>query len=289
MSGDFLCPYWAVSDCGIILSMDASQIKKFREIITSSYHKNGRHNLPWRETRDPYKILISEVMLQQTQVSRVLKKYPEFIKAFPTPNVLAKAPLKRILSVWQGMGYNRRAIALKGIADAVMRECGRAIPDDPALLEKFPGIGKNTAGAIVAFAFNKPAVFIETNIRRVFIHHFFPRLQNISDKKLLPLIEETLDKKNPREWYWALMDYGAALPKHVKNPNRRSRHYAKQRPFKGSNREVRGLILKAFINRGSLSHHDLRKHIRHKELEKNLRDLAREGFLKKEQKQYSLA
>lgn len=244
--------------------------------------------MPWRNARDPYKILVSEVMLQQTQVSRVLKKYPDFIKAFPTPEALAKAPLKRILSVWQEMGYNRRAIALKRIADEVMREYGGKIPNDPILLEKFPGIGKNTAGAIVAFAFNKPSVFIETNIRRVFIHHFFKNRRKVDDKEIILLIEQTLDKKNPREWYYALMDYGAMLSKELANPNRKSKHYTKQKPFKGSNREVRGLILKVLINAGPLSHGDLREHIQHKELEKNLEDLAREGFLKKEQKQYSL-
>lgn len=244
--------------------------------------------MPWRETRDPYKILISEVMLQQTQVSRVLKKYPEFIEAFPTPSALSKAPLRRILSVWQGMGYNRRAIALKRIADEIIKEYEGIIPDNPTFLEKLPGIGKNTAGAIIAFAFNKPAVFIETNIRRTYIHHFFPKSQNISDKKLLPLIEETLDKKNPREWYYALMDYGATLPKHIKNPNRKSKHYTKQKPFKGSNREVRGLILKTLLENESLSTTKFKLKIDRPELSRTLNDLVCEGFLQKQGRTYTL-
>jgi len=263
---------------------------QFKKTVWSFYYKNKREML-WRETRDPYKILVSEVMLQQTQVSRVLKKYPEFIEAFPSLDILAKAPLKRILSVWQGMGYNRRAIALKNIADEVVREYGGVIPDDPILLAKFPGIGKNTAGAIATFAFNKPSVFIETNIRRVFIHHFFSHKNHhsVRDKDILPLIEKTLDRKNPREWYWALMDYGSALPKTVMNPNKKSRHYAKQKPFKGSNREVRGLILRILLEKGSLPPAQLKAYIDRPELHKNLNDLVHEGFLKKKGKLYALA
>ena len=261
---------------------------QFKKTVWSFYYKNKREML-WRETRDPYKILVSEVMLQQTQVSRVLKKYPEFIEAFPSLDILAKAPLKRILSVWQGMGYNRRAIALKNIADGATKKYGGAIPADPILLENLPGIGKNTAGAIAAFAFNRPVVFIETNIRRVFIHHFFKNHHSVHDKDILPLIKKTLDKKNPREWYWALMDYGSAPPKTVMNPNKKSRHYAKQKPFKGSNREVRGLILRILLEKGSLPPAQLKAYIDRPELHKNLNDLVHEGFLKKKGKLYALA
>ena len=268
--------------------MKKPAVTQFKKIIWSFY-LNHKREMPWRKTRDPYKILVSEVMLQQTQVSRVLKKYPQFIEAFPDVKSLAKAPLKRILSVWQGMGYNRRALALKNIADSVTKEYGGVIPDDPILLENLPGIGKNTAGAIVAFAFNKPVVFIETNIRRVFIYHFFKNRHSVHDKDILPLIGETLDRKNPREWYWALMDYGSALSKTVVNPNKKSRHYAKQKPFKGSNREVRGLIIRILLKKGSLPPTQLKAHIDRPELRKNLNDLVREGFLKKQRNAYSLA
>ena len=243
--------------------------------------------MPWRNTHDPYKILVSEVMLQQTQVSRALKKYPEFIEAFPDVKSLAKAPLKRILSVWQGMGYNRRAIRLQQAARVVIGLVG-GIPHNPEDLEKLPGIGKNTAGAIVAFAFNMPSVFIETNIRRVFIYHFFKNRRNIHDNEIFPLVEKTLDKKNPREWYWALMDYGSALPKIATNPNRKSKHYIKQKPFKGSNREVRGLILHILLEKGSLSAVKLRAQIDRPRLRKNLDDLIREGFLKRQRNAYTL-
>lgn len=260
---------------------------QFKKTIWNFY-RNHKREMPWRETRDPYKILVSEIMLQQTQVSRVLKKYPEFIKAFPRPKVLAKAPLRRVLSVWQGMGYNRRALSLKRIADEVVKKHGGKIPADLALLVKFPGIGKNTAGAILAFAFNKPSVFIETNIRRVFIHHFFKNHHRVHDKDILPLIEKTLDEKNPREWYYALMDYGASFPKHVKNPNRQSKHYVKQKSFKGSNREVRGLILRILLEKGPLPITQLKMHIERGELPQNLRGLMREGFLIKRGSAYAL-
>lgn len=268
--------------------MSAARIKKFKKLVADHYRKKGRHSLPWRKTKDPYKILVSEVMLQQTQVSRVLLKYPQFLRAFPTLESLAKAPQKRILSVWQGMGYNRRALALKRLAGKVVRHYGGRIPQSPDELQKLPGIGPYTARAVAIFAWNERHICIETNIRRTYIHHFFPRAKNISDKKLLPIIEATIDKKNPREWYWALMDYGAILAKKVENPNRKSKHYIKQRTFKGSNREARGLILKTLTKTASLSGSELRGYVRHKELENILEELIHEGFLKRRAERYSL-
>lgn len=227
-------------------------------------------------------------MLQQTQVSRVEKKYPEFLRAFPTVKKLANAPTSEVLKVWQGMGYNRRALALKRAAEGIVVEHKGKIPSDPELLEALPGIGHYTARAVCAFAFNAPYVFIETNIRRVYIHHFFPRSKNVPDKKLLPLIEETLDRKNPREWYTALMDYGSTLPKTTLNPNRQSKHYIKQKPFRGSNREVRGKILKLLTEEGSKTLPALTKHIQHPSLADNLTALAKEGFIRKEGRTFSL-
>ncbi|MEK7079017.1 MAG: A/G-specific adenine glycosylase, partial [Patescibacteria group bacterium] len=132
-----------------------------------------RRDFPWRNTTDPYHILVSEVMLQQTQVARVMVKFPIFIDQFSNFKELATASTKDILQVWQGMGYNRRALYLKKIAEIVITQYKGKLPDDPAILDTFPGIGEATAASIVAFAFNKPLVFIETNIRRVFIHLFF--------------------------------------------------------------------------------------------------------------------
>jgi len=263
-------------------------MRNFKTNVWDFYRKNGRHDLPWRKTRDPYKILVSEVMLQQTQVARVLQKYPQFIRAFPDTQTLAKAPLKRVLGLWQGMGYNRRAIALKRLAQEVVTHHRGKIPLTIQESERLPGVGPYTARAVQIFAFNEPHGCIETNIRRTYIHHFFPHAKNVSDKKLLPIIEATMDKKNPREWYWALMDYGSTLPKKIKNPNRKSKHYVRQKPFKGSNREVRGRILKTLLNNGPMNEDVLKKHIKQKELTKNLHTLVSEGFLKKQKERYAV-
>lgn len=227
-----------------------AEIQAFQAQIWAFYGHSGRHNLPWRKTKNPYKILVSEVMLQQTQVSRVLEKYPQFLKKFPTVDTLAKASLSEVLKVWQGMGYNRRALALKRMAEQILNVHKGKIPRSRSELESLPGVGPYTAGAVRAFAFNEAEVFIETNIRRIFIHHFF-QLGNetsklVSDKEISPLVEATLDTKNPREWYYALMDYGAHLPKVArKNSNTQSKHYTKQSKFTGSLRELRGKIIRA--------------------------------------------
>jgi len=211
------------------------------------YYRRNRRALPWRTTRDPYKILVSEVMLQQTQVPRVIEKYTEFIRRFPTVESLTRAPLADVLRAWQGLGYNRRAYLLRQLAARVAGDFGGTVPSDPATLEKLPGVGKATAKATCAFAFNKPVVFIETNIRSVFIHHFFPGRRGVTDAELTPFVERALDAKNPRRWYSALMDYGVHLKQIYKNPSRRSAHHQKQGRFQGSDRQIRGLILKCLL------------------------------------------
>jgi A/G-specific adenine glycosylase len=192
-------------------------------------------------------------MLQQTQVDRVVPKFSSFVKKFPSFEVLARAPLKKVLVEWQGLGYNRRALNMKRMAETVVQKHSGRLPRDTHDLLKLPGIGPYTAGALRAFVFNEPDVFIETNIRTVFIHHFPPKAgrssQKIHDKELLPFIAKTLDTKNPREWYYALMDYGAWLKTQTANPNYRSAHYAKQSPFRGSQRELRGQVVKAFLDK----------------------------------------
>ena len=270
-------------------------LPQFQKLIWEYYRKQGRPLL-WRHaehTSDPYKILVSEIMLQQTQVARVNTKYPEFIKVFPNFKTLAKASLSKVLKVWQGMGYNRRAIALQKIAIIVMKEFGGVLPSDPDVLETFPGIGPHTAGSIAAFAFNKPTVFIETNIRRVFIHFFFPRTQKVSDEAIRPLVEKTVDQKNPREWYFALMDYCAKLAKEVKNPNRKSRHYRRQVKFEGSLRQVRGAILKELLRSGGGSDEILRlrpalRDFAQDDIKRALNALVQEGFIFRKGDMYEL-
>ena len=217
-------------------------IPAFQQMVLDYYHSHGRP-MAWRNTTDPYSILVSEIMLQQTQVERVTTKFPEFLAAFPDFASLAKAPLADILKIWQGMGYNRRAISLQKCAQRVMNEYGGVLPADVDTLSTFPGIGPATASSICAFAFNQPVVFIETNIRRVFIHFFFSDAATISDAEIFPLAGKALYYDNPRIWYWALMDLGTALKKAVANPNRKSAHYTRQSPFEGSDRRIRGRII----------------------------------------------
>jgi A/G-specific adenine glycosylase len=254
---------------------------RFQEKILDFYHKNGRHDLPWRKTTDPYLILVSEIMLQQTQVARVLLKYPLFISAFPDVHSLAEASLSEVLGVWKGMGYNRRAIALRTIAGLIISEFSGIIPDDETVLSGFPGIGKATASSIVAFAFDRPTVFIETNIRRVFIHCFFGDNVPVSDSEIRPLVARTLDIRHPREWYYALMDYGAVIGRRIPNPNRRSTHYYRQPAFEGSDRQLRGRILETLLLKGTLEKNSLISLIgeRPERTGEILLALSREGFV----------
>jgi A/G-specific adenine glycosylase len=274
--------------------------RAFRKIVWEYYTAHGRHELPWRLNLDPYAIVVSEVMLQQTQVERGIPKFAAWLQEFPDWAALVEAPLPKVLQQWQGLGYNRRALNLQRCAETVVKEYGGELPRDEASLLDLPGIGPYTAGAIRAFAFNEPVVMIETNIRGVFLHHFWPSNNNsekrairrslgegglgIDDKELLPLIEKTLDRKNPREWYWALMDYGAYLKKTVDNPVRRSRQYVRQSRFVGSNRQVRGAIVRLLITAPLLTEQSLTAAL-HKEgiaaarIVPALKELEREGFV----------
>lgn len=265
-------------------------VKRFKTCIYDYYHKSGRHTLPWRQTHDPYKILVSEIMLQQTQVSRVLTKYAEFLNAFPTVEALAKAPVAHVLKLWQGLGYNRRALNLKRAAEIVVKEFGGKFPKTSEELESLPGIGQSTRGAIMAFAFGIPTVFIETNIRSIYIHHFFDDVKEVHDKDLLPLIEKTLDTDNPRDWYYALMDYGVHLKQTLPNPSRRSLHHTKQSTFKGSNREARSKILTFVLNK-SRTEKEIIEHLgkTNHDVKKNIEALVSEGFITRKDGTFTIA
>ncbi|HXW99106.1 MAG TPA: A/G-specific adenine glycosylase, partial [Methanomicrobiales archaeon] len=235
-------------------------VRRFQKLISLFYATRGR-DLPWRRTTDPYCILVSEFMLQQTQVARVLDKYPGFLARFPDVATLAAAPKQEVLRAWQGLGYNRRALALLETARAVVERYQGSIPLDKSSLDSLPGIGNATAGAIVVFSTNRPEVFIETNIRRVYIHLFFPDSPKVSDREIEPLLEKTLVRKNPRGFYYALMDYGVFLKKTRANPNMRSATYTRQGPFQGSDRQVRGTILRLLLARGEIGRDELRTQI----------------------------
>ncbi len=194
-------------------------------------------------------------MLQQTQTSRVVSKYNEFLSAFPDFLTLARASLREVLQVWQGLGYNRRALALQQTAKQVVARFNGQLPGDPEVLQQFPGIGQYTAAAVAAIAFNEPTMFIETNIRTVFLHYFFEYSENISDRAILHLVDATLERENPREWYYALFDYGAMLKRQRKAIPRVGEH--KQSHFRGSNREIRGQIVRLLLTRESITTREL--------------------------------
>lgn len=232
--------------------MISSEILKFQDIVWQYYDAHGRHELPWRRSEpdgsfDPYKIVVSELMLQQTQVGRVIPKFEAFLERFPSFAALATAPLSDVLVLWSGLGYNRRAKFLWQLAQTVVNQLGGNLPEDRSALIRLPGIGPNTAGAIRVYAYNQPDIFIETNIRTVFFHHFFADQTDIPDTALLPVLKQTMPATNPREWYWALMDYGAHLKATHGAQLHKVKNYRKQSRFEGSRRQVRGKILRLLV------------------------------------------
>jgi A/G-specific adenine glycosylase len=264
-----------------------SEIAAFQQTIRNYYFEH-RRSLPWRETRDPYAILVSEIMLQQTQVDRVRDKYLAFLGTLPTFQALAEADLSQVLSLWQGLGYNRRALSLRLCALSVVESYGGELPRDIRELESLPGIGPYTARAVAAFAFGKATPLIETNIRSVFIHHFFPEHDAVPDGEILPLVEVTLDRDEPREWYYALMDYGSMLKRTGSNPGRRSAHHATQSPFRGSNRERRSLILRTILATPGITKAEVMESVPAEAaaVERNLQQLQREGFIRQDSGSY---
>lgn len=231
--------------------------------------------------------MVSEIMLQQTQVPRVTPKFAEFLDAFPTADALAAASLGDVLRVWNGLGYNRRAKFLWSAAQEIKSRFQGEIPQEIAALVTLPGVGVNTAGAIAAYAFNAPVVFIETNIRTVFIHHFFADHTIVDDKALALLVEQTLDRDRPREWYWALMDYGSLLKNTVGNKSRASKAYVKQSTFKGSNRQLRGAVIRTLLKK-SQKKHELAVVFSDDRLDSVLAQLVHEGLVRNEGGRFSV-
>lgn len=256
--------------------------KEFQKLIWGHYKKSGRHDLAWRKTTDVYAIMVSEIMLQQTQVSRVLEKYNQWMNHFPTPEALAASRLQDVLLIWKGLGYPRRAKYLYEIAQMVARgEILLGANITPDYLDALPGIGPYTARAIYTFSQNKKAVFIETNIRTIYIHHFFKDTITVSDAELLVCIEETLPRTMFREWYWALMDYGSFIKQSGIRINNRSLHYRKQSPFKGSMREVRSSILHILTisNKSRVFEDFLKLPFSHLQIQKAVDSLLSDGLI----------
>nr|WP_235422639.1 adenine glycosylase [Collinsella tanakaei] len=288
-------------------------VESFRTSIRAEGSRLYR-DLPWRRTRDPYAIWLSEVMLQQTQVPRVLTRWQEWLERFPSVEALAAADTADVLAAWQGMGYNRRALALKSAAEIVTREHDGVFPPDAAALRALPGIGPATAQGIRAFAFDLPGVYLETNVRTVLLHHFFPDVPGVSDRELIPLAEATCpaspdggfnagvsyaepqdEQDTPRSWYYALLDYGAYLKKTIPNPSRRSSTYTRQSRFEGSRRQKRAHIVRMLLDarasgagalsldevRAGLDEFELgagRERVGESDVVSILDDLVREGF-----------
>lgn len=268
--------------------MEKEHLRKFRAEIWAHYKKHGRHSLPWRKTKNPYRILVSEIMLQQTQVDRVVPYYRAFLRAFPTARALSRAPLASVLRVWQGLGYNRRAKMLHEAGKAIVREYGGRFPKDASLL---PGVGSYTARAIDAFAHNLDVVLVETNIRTAVIHYFFPKKKKVSDTDIESVLIEVLPLGRAREWYSALMDYGAHLKRSGIRLNAKSKGYVKQSAFAGSNREARGAILKALSEskKAKKALITLLGSERKMQMERALTALLEEGLVEKGGSGYQLA
>lgn len=255
-------------------------IQVFRNMVWDHYNRY-RREMPWRTDTGSYAITVSELMLQQTQVNRVIPKFKKFVDEFPDWQALSEAELADVLRLWKGLGYNRRARYLHESAQIVAGEWAGSMPQSQKQIMLLPGVGANTAGAICAYSFNLPVAFIETNIRTVFLYHFFKNKNNISDKEIMPYVQKALDESNPREWYWALMDYGAHLKRTQPNPSRRSAHHTKQSKFEGSLRQLRSQVLHFVVENNRVSESVLLKTFKDNRTKTALQSLHKDGLLRK--------
>lgn len=265
------------------------EIEEFVAYVLDLYKRHGRHDLPWRGEFHPYHVFLSEMMLQQTQVPRVLEKFKLFTERFPSIRPLAEAPQAEILRLWKGLGYNRRALFLHRSARIIVEQHNGRIPDSEGELAALPGIGLATARAILAYAFNRPVCYIETNIRAVLLHHFFKDQTEVPDEELVPVLESCLEGVSPRIWYSALMDYGSWLKRAIGNPNRRSKSYTVQSRFEGSDRQLRGRILELLLEQ-PMEYASIVERLDGEEhrLERVLKGLSKEGFVTGERGIYSI-
>ncbi len=265
-----------------------TDIDAFIDTVTKQGHTHYR-TFAWRNTDDAYAVLVSEVMLQQTQTARVERYFAAWMKQFPTLDALAAASTADVLEAWQGLGYNRRALALKRAADEVVECLAGVLPETSEALCALPGIGSATAAGILAFAHNKPADYLETNVRAVLLHELFPEEDGVSDRELreiLAIVNKRVQARGiaARTWNYALLDYGARLKKTHPNPSRRSKHHSRQSPYEGSRRQKRARLLEAVLASPGQSTEDLAQLYNYDNdlTEDILSDLAREGFIHRE-------
>ncbi len=275
------------------------------EAFVARVHAEGLaryRDLVWRRVRDGYAVLVSEVMLQQTQAPRVERYWPRWLESFPTLEALSAAPLPPVLEAWQGLGYNRRAIALKRLAEMVVAQASERglataeLPREEAALLALPGVGPATAAGVRAFAFGEVVAYLETNVRSVFLHELFHDRDGVSDSELLPVVWRAAETAatlgiDPRSWNWALLDYGAHLKRTLPNPSRRSAHHARQSRFEGSHRQKRARLLKLAMSSQQLTAEDAAAELSAIEIASGrgpvtvadagglLKELAADGFL----------
>ncbi len=253
----------------------------FIKDILEYYKKYGRHDLVWRKNITPYKILVSEIMLQQTQVTRVIPKFTEWMKKYPTLTALSKSNLQEVLVLWQGLGYQRRAKALLNIAKST-----KQLPKSYDELLTLSGIGPYTGGAVMAFAydtFSHPV--LETNIRTVLIEHFHQGEENIHDGLLYDDLSRLVKYKNihalgARHFYYALMDMGAHLKANKISHNTKSAHHSVQSRYEGSLRQLRAATLFAITHGAPLSNDE--------RLPKVLEQLLKEKYIIKKRNSYCI-
>jgi A/G-specific adenine glycosylase len=285
----------ALGDLDKVGVSDMERDKAFQRLVRRYFARFGR-SFPWRETHDPYRILVSEVMLQQTQTERVVPKYRDFLNSFPDWQSLAGAPQVDVLKSWAGLGYYRRARNLQQAARVVALERDGSVPKTHADLYGLPGVGEYTRAAVAAFAFGEPVPMIETNIRSVYLHTYFKDAQGVSDRLLKPIIERTLYRRDPREWFYALMDLGAFMKRHVKGVNERSAHYTRQSPFQGSHRQARAAVLKIVTESGLVPRTKIEKSAAalgvicsEERMALVLEELCNEGFIVRDRNRYRVA
>ena len=260
-----------------------TKIKNFNEKIFAWWKKNKR-TLPWRETTNPYYIMISEIMLQQTQVNRSVEKYLEFIKEYPTIKELAEASVSSVLKIWSGLGYNRRALWLQEAANQIVRL--NEFPKTPEELQKLKGIGPYTSRSILIFTFNYDIATVDTNIRRILIAENFAKV-NTKEKELFIIAQKLLPKGKARDWHNALMDYGALVLTSAKTgikPKTTISSSSKE------NRRFRGIIVKYLTRTTKAKKEKIVKNcnIPNEKIDDILVGLIADGLVKKIRKYYTL-
>jgi A/G-specific adenine glycosylase len=259
------------------VEIEKKEIQQFQKKILEWYAINIR-DFPWRQDRNPYHILISEVMSQQTQISRVVPKYEAWLEKFPTIEALAAAKISEVLAAWSGLGYNRRALFLKKAAEVIVQTYDGKFPQDEKSLRSLPGIGEYTARALLCFAFDQQIAVVDTNVRKVILVEFPDALDTIKDIQLIA--EQLLPHGKAYEWNQALMDYSSAILKQEKIP------IPKQSKFHGSHRYYRGQILKNLLQKKTIAVKEMGGLIKkeytnsdEKWLQKLIEELRAEGFI----------